>query len=87
MSIKTLFARFASRIKRTITDRITPNVAGLLTKIAKIEATIENAIDRDVRKLAVVQQAITDLTALRKAVDADVNAAYKLLHNIGGLVK
>lgn len=83
MSIKTLFAR----VKLAITDRITPNVAGLLTKIAKVEVTIEKAIDRDVRKLAVVQQAITDLTALRKAVDEDVNAAYKLLHNIGSLVK
>lgn len=78
---------FFSRLKQRIIDRFTPNAAGLIATVTKMEAKIERTIDKDTRALASLEASRRAIVSTAAVVDADLNAAYKLLHNVSQLTR
>jgi hypothetical protein len=72
-------------MKTALIDRFTLDAVGLSAKLAKVEAAIERAIDKETRKLLAYDTAYNALRAKKVATDAALNASYKLLHNVSSL--
>lgn len=78
---------FFAVLKQRIVDRFTPNVSTILGEIAKIEAKIEQAIDKSGRQLANLHAAEAAIVDAKYAMNAEMNASYKLLHNISSMLR
>jgi hypothetical protein len=68
-----------------IKDKFTTDTAELITKLNKLEAQIEAAIAKDTRKAQQLTIAAQQLNAALRSTDANLNAAYKMLHNVASL--
>lgn len=66
---------------------VSPTVGDLLASVAKFEAKVEKAISkahRDLEITSVIARQVADKTM---ALNAELDAAYKLLHKVSGLTK
>lgn len=79
--------KIIQNIKLAVIDRFTTDTAELIGKFRKLEARIEASIAKDTRKLMQLRQIELSVAAARKAKDASVNAAYKMLHNVSELTR
>jgi hypothetical protein len=73
---------FIAKIKLAIMAFFFPTLSSLLETIRSVEASIERLIDAEIdnlQQLDATRKAVAE--GLKKA-NADVDAAYKLLHNV-----
>lgn len=73
---------FLAALKLAIIDRFTTDTAELIAKLAKLEAKIEQAIAKDEKKLAQLDDMARSIAAAKDLKNTQVDRAYKLLHNV-----
>jgi glutaredoxin 2 len=78
---------YLNTLKERAVDRFTDDTAGLLSQVAQLEAKIEAAIDKDLRKGEKLVQSAQALNNAILSNDKNLNAAYKLLNGITGLTR
>lgn len=74
-------------IKAALMDRITADTAILISQLAKLEAKVEKAIAKDLRKLKELTAAEKAIASAKQVTNKNVDAAYKLLHNVTSLTR
>lgn len=82
--MKSIIAYFAA-LRLRIVDLFTTDTAELIGHMVKLEAKIEKAIEKDARKGEQLAAAAQALNAALKANDRNLNAAYKMLHQVNSL--
>lgn len=78
---------FIAALKLRLLDRFTPTLSGLLASLNKLEVQIETAIDKGERDLEGLAASAAALVRACEAKNIELNSAYKLLHNVSGLVR
>lgn len=76
-AIKAIYDRFM--------DRFTPDAAGLIGSLSKLEVQIEKSINKSSRDLAQKTALIRQLELDRANGNADLDRCYKLLHKVSDL--
>ena len=84
--IDAIAALFNSKIMR-LKLRFTQTTAQVVGSIVKLEAKLEAAINKDMIRLNELADLRNLVEAARNKTDNDVNAAYKLLHNVSVLTR
>ena len=77
---------YLNTLKQSIVDRFTTDTSELIAQLYKLEAKIEKAIAKDMRK---GEQMVKAAQALNDALvrnDRNLNVAYKLLNNVNKAV-
>ena len=80
-------ASFLKSLFAPIANRLTPNTAQVVASVIKLETKLEAAIAKDLVRLGELADLSKLVTAARDKTDSDVNAAYKLLHNVSSLTR
>lgn len=70
-----------------VEDKFTTDTAELIAHLSKLEAKIEAAIAKDTHKAQGLALQAMQLNSALRSTDANLNAAYKMLHNVSGLTK
>lgn len=79
--------KFLSALKQRLLNAITPGIGAILWTLQKFEALIEDIIECEELKLMQLDAAAKALAARIKQKNADVDAAYKLLHKVAEMGK
>lgn len=79
------FRDYLNRIKLFFIDKFTTDTGELISQLGKLEAKIERAINKDLRKGAQLVASAAALNAAIKQNDTNLNTAYRLLHNVNKL--
>lgn len=84
--IKTIL-NYIAEAKAWVIDKFTTDTAELITELSKLEAKIERSIAKDLKKAEKLSEAAKALNEALLQKDRNLNAAYKLLHNVTELTK
>lgn len=81
----TVIRAYVALLIDNIRDRFTPDTAGLIASLRKLEAKIERSINKSYRNLANMKAARDRLDRQMVDTNASLDGALKLLHKVSDL--
>lgn len=68
-------------------DALTPSVGSIVSSISKLEAKLEASIKKELTKLQGLRQLQINVNNQIEVRNRDLDAAYRLLHNVSKVTK